>query len=142
MQVLLDDGKGGRAEQGHVVVCHEQVALIAVVDRAQEVGAARERRRAAMHRVRSAPYIQAPGLLGHADMLPAFDGPAAVAGRCYGQRDVRIAVLDMHASHGGRGVIGARDAELGAVEQPEQLHGLGFGKLQGAADRRALPAKP
>ena len=51
-------------------------------------------------------------------------------------------MLDMHALYGGRGVIGARDAELGAVKKPEQLHGLGFGKLQGTADRRALPAKP
>ena len=95
-----------------------------------------------MHRVRSAPYIQAPGLLGYADMLPALDGPAAVVGRRHGQRDIRIAMLDMHALYGGRGVIGARDAELGAVKKPEQLHGLGFGKLQGTADRRALPAKP
>ena len=51
-------------------------------------------------------------------------------------------MLDMHALHGWRGVIRARDAELGAIEQPEQLYGLGLGKLQGAANRRALTAKP
>ena len=51
-------------------------------------------------------------------------------------------MLDMHALHGGCGIIGARDAELGAVEQTEQLHGLGLGELQGTAHRGALTAKP
>ena len=51
-------------------------------------------------------------------------------------------MLDMHALHGWRGIVRACDTELGAVKQPEQLHGLGLGKLQGAAHRRALTAKP
>ena len=141
LQLRLDKRQRRRAEQRHVPVGNEQGVLVAVVHGTQKVGAARERRRAAVHHVVAKPHVQPPRLLGDADALAALDGPAVFGAR-KAQRDGGVFAHHAHALNRWRGEIGAVDGEHVALKQVEQLHRFGFRKLQRASHLGRLAAQP
>ena len=129
VQVPLDGRQRRRAEQRHVGLGHVEVALAAVVDVAQEVGALGELGRAVVEEA-VLPHVEALTLRGQRQKISALDEVAAPIGGPQGDGDARVLIDDAGAHGSSRADLVLVHGEIPTGQEIEQLDGLGIRELQ------------